>query len=177
MLSVRLAIFATTILYILVGTEIFKRQRALKFIASDILPIESPQRPLPYAPSLIPDDMEPMTEEINIDTIPARAPSTHSTSRAASTFTISSSRHLTTATRPSLSFRQYVLMPLFFFLAMLSVWVAPSTNRVASFVDENFGSFPLLLAVGATGSLRGFWNGIVFVTMGMKHRKRLKDRS
>ena len=57
---------------------------------------------------------------------------------------------------------------------MLSVWVAPSTNRVASFVHDGFGSFPLLCAVGITGSLRGFWNGLVFVTMGVKGRKREK---
>ncbi|KAK3379634.1 hypothetical protein B0T24DRAFT_663768 [Lasiosphaeria ovina] len=72
--------------------------------------------------------------------------------------------------KSSLSFRQYILMPLFFFLALLSVWVAPTTNRVAAFASPSFSSYPLLLVVGATGSLRGFWNGMVFVTIGMKSR-------
>lgn len=79
--------------------------------------------------------------------------------------------------RSSLSFRQYILMPLFFFLALLSVWVAPSTNRLATFIHPTFASYPLLLVVGASGSLRGFWNGLVFLTLGMKSRKRSKRGS
>ncbi len=75
----------------------------------------------------------------------------------------------------SLSFRQYILMPLFFFLAMLLVWVAPSTNRVATFINPSFFSYPLNLVVGVTGSLRGFWNGIVFVVVGMRSWKRRKE--
>lgn len=72
----------------------------------------------------------------------------------------------------SLSFRQYILMPLFFFLALLTVWVAPSTNRIEAFVNPGFSSYPLLVVVGATGSLRGFWNGVIFITIGMKSRNR-----
>jgi hypothetical protein len=66
-------------------------------------------------------------------------------------------------------------MPVFFFLALLTVWVAPSTNRVASFINPNFSSYPLLVAVGATGSLRGFWNGLIFITLGMKSRRKRND--
>jgi hypothetical protein len=77
--------------------------------------------------------------------------------------------------RSSLSLRQYILMPVFFFLALLTVWVAPSTNRVASFINPNFSSYPLLVAVGATGSLRGFWNGLIFITLGMKSRRKRND--
>lgn len=66
-------------------------------------------------------------------------------------------------------------MPLFFFLALLSVWVAPSTNRFATFIDPSFGSYPLLLAVGISGSLRGFWNGLVFITVGIKSLRRQKE--
>lgn len=169
----RVAIFATIILYILVGLEISKRQRALRLIARDIGPFDDTERSIPSSTGDHPNDAVAMTVEVHPDTRPT---STHSQpgSQAASTFTISSSRRLTRALRPSLSFRQYILMPLFFFLAMLSVWVAPSTNRVGSFVEGEFGSFPLLLTVGIMGSLRGFWNGLVFVTMGMKHRKRDK---
>jgi hypothetical protein len=74
-----------------------------------------------------------------------------------------------------LSFRQYILMPLFFFFALLLVWVCPSTNRVAIFVNPDFFSYPLHLMVGITGSLRGFWNGIVFVVVGMRSWKRRKE--
>ncbi|KAL1842332.1 hypothetical protein VTJ49DRAFT_5500 [Mycothermus thermophilus] len=75
----------------------------------------------------------------------------------------------------SLSFRQYILMPLFFFLALLLVWVCPSTNRVAVFANPRFFSYELHLMVGITGSLRGFWNGIVFVVVGMRSWKRRKE--
>lgn len=62
-------------------------------------------------------------------------------------------------------------MPLMIFIVLLAIWVAPTTNRVASFTNPGYLSDPLLLAVGATGSLRGFWNGVVFITIGMKARK------
>jgi len=65
-------------------------------------------------------------------------------------------------------------MPMMIFVALLAVWVAPSTNRVWTFVDPSFESYPLLLAVGSTGSLRGFWNGVAFITLGMKARQRQK---
>ncbi|OAA56294.1 cyclic-AMP receptor protein [Niveomyces insectorum RCEF 264] len=83
------------------------------------------------------------------------------------------------ASRSALSLRQYILMPVLFFVVLLAIWVAPSTNRVASFVDPSYVSFPLYLAVGSTGSLRGFWNGVVFITVGMRSRqsqKRLEER-
>lgn len=63
-------------------------------------------------------------------------------------------------------------MPLTIFIVLLVIWVAPSTNRVASLLNPTYLSDPLLIAVAATGSLRGFWNGIVFVTLGMKARRR-----
>lgn len=86
----------------------------------------------------------------------------------------SSNTH-TVPTRSPLSFRQYILMPLMFFVILLAVWVAPTTNRVTTFINPKFSSYPLLLAVGTTGSLRGFWNGVVFITLGMKERKRQKE--
>jgi hypothetical protein len=72
----------------------------------------------------------------------------------------------------AISFRHFVLMPLIFFLVLLSTWVAPTINRVSAFVRQDQTSYPLLIAVVATGSLRGFWNGVVFITIGMKGRKR-----
>jgi prepilin signal peptidase PulO-like enzyme (type II secretory pathway) len=73
-----------------------------------------------------------------------------------------------------MSFRQYMLMPLMFFVVLLAIWVAPTTNRIYAFIDPDYVSFPLLLAVGSMGSLRGFWNGVVFISIGMKGRKRQK---
>ncbi|KAJ5631820.1 uncharacterized protein N7484_011920 [Penicillium longicatenatum] len=75
------------------------------------------------------------------------------------------------------SFKQYILMPSLFFLALLATWVAPTINRVTTFVNPDSESFPLLLAVSAFGSLRGFWNGVIFITMGMKGwKRRAKER-
>jgi hypothetical protein len=76
--------------------------------------------------------------------------------------------------RPPISFRQYILMPLMFFFLLLAIWVAPTVNRVASFINPDFQNYPLYLAVGTMGSLRGFWNGVVFIIIGMKERKRKK---
>ncbi|KAJ6084567.1 hypothetical protein N7486_011367 [Penicillium sp. IBT 16267x] len=70
------------------------------------------------------------------------------------------------------SFKQYILMPCLFFLALLATWVAPTINRVSTFIHPDLESFPLLVAVSAFGSLRGFWNGVIFITMGMKGWKR-----
>ncbi|KAJ5109429.1 hypothetical protein N7456_006104 [Penicillium angulare] len=70
------------------------------------------------------------------------------------------------------SFKQYILMPSLFFLALLATWVTPTINRVATFIHPDVESYPLLLAVSTLGSLRGFWNGVIFVTMGMKGWKR-----
>jgi hypothetical protein len=63
-------------------------------------------------------------------------------------------------------------MPLMIFIVLLAIWVTPTTNRISSFVSPGYTSYPLLLAVGLTGSLRGFWNGVVFITIGMKSRSR-----
>ena len=65
-------------------------------------------------------------------------------------------------------------MPLMFFMVLLAIWVAPSTNRILAFINPEFKSYPLLLAVVSTGSLRGFWNAVVFITLGMKERRRKK---
>ncbi|CAI7662464.1 unnamed protein product [Penicillium pancosmium] len=71
-------------------------------------------------------------------------------------------------TQRRMSFRQYILMPSLFFLALLTTWVTPTINRVSAFIHPGSESYSLLLAVSALGSLRGFWNGVIFITMGMK---------
>ncbi|KAJ5360782.1 hypothetical protein N7517_009973 [Penicillium concentricum] len=70
------------------------------------------------------------------------------------------------------SLRQYVIMPSLFFLAMLATWIAPTINRIAEFVHHRHGNYSLLLSVSTLGSLRGFWNGVIFITIGMKGWKR-----
>jgi hypothetical protein len=77
----------------------------------------------------------------------------------------------------SVSFKEYILMPSLFFLALLATWVAPTINRVSTFIHPDYQSYSLLLAVSALGSLRGFWNGIIFITVGVKGwRRRSLDR-
>jgi hypothetical protein len=76
--------------------------------------------------------------------------------------------------RSPVSFKKYILMPLMFFVVLLAIWVAPTVNRIHAFINPNFVSFHLYLAVGSMGSLRGFWNGVVFVILGWKERKRQK---
>lgn len=63
-------------------------------------------------------------------------------------------------------------MPSLFFLALLATWVTPTINRVSSFIRPNYESYSLLLAVSVLGSLRGFWNGVIFITMGMNGWRR-----
>jgi hypothetical protein len=70
------------------------------------------------------------------------------------------------------SLRQYVIMPSLFFLAMLATWIAPTINRISEFVHHEHGTYSLLLSVSTLGSLRGFWNGVIFITIGMKGWKR-----
>lgn len=71
-----------------------------------------------------------------------------------------------------LSFRQYVLIPLLFFCALLATWVAPTVYRIYLFSNVDYLSYALLLAVSLLESLRGFFNAIIFLTMGMKGRRR-----
>ncbi|KAJ5963588.1 uncharacterized protein N7479_003464 [Penicillium vulpinum] len=70
------------------------------------------------------------------------------------------------------SLRKYVTMPSLFFLAMLATWIAPTINRIAEFMHHKHGKYSLLLSVSTLGSLRGFWNGVIFITIGMKGWKR-----
>lgn len=72
----------------------------------------------------------------------------------------------------SVSFKEYILMPSLFFLALLATWVTPTINRVSTFIHPNYQPYSLLLAVSALGSLRGFWNGIIFITVGVKGWRR-----
>lgn len=149
------------VLYALIGINILKRKQAFKAISNDSFPLENVSH----------NDVD--SDDANAQSLDGGSvsyfhPSAISCTNVPKTITI---YRRPPPNRSSLSFRQYVLMPLMIFVVLLAIWVAPTTNRVASFTNPGYLSDPLLLAVGATGSLRGFWNGVVFITIGMKARK------
>lgn len=172
----RSMIVISMVIYVLVGIEIVKRKGALQSFNSDPVPLEDSIASTADAPY---KNSERRATEENFPLRHGHSSVSHSGEespilppkpRVATSHTVdTTTRHL------SISFRQYILMPIFFFLALLSVWVAPSTNRVGAFVNPDFLSYPLLLNVCATGSLRGFWNGVIFITLGMKSQRRRGD--
>ncbi|KAL4999803.1 hypothetical protein BDV10DRAFT_183951 [Aspergillus recurvatus] len=70
----------------------------------------------------------------------------------------------------AVSLRKFLLMPILFFLALLTTWVTPTANRIYAFRNPGQEPYGLMVGVAALGSLRGFWNGIIFVTMRSKGR-------
>ncbi|KAL4902010.1 hypothetical protein BDW74DRAFT_169765 [Aspergillus multicolor] len=66
--------------------------------------------------------------------------------------------------------RKFILMPMVFFIALLTTWITPTVNRIYSFRHPGQERYALMVAVAALGSLRGFWNGLIFVTMRSKGR-------
>jgi hypothetical protein len=182
------------ILYGLVGVEILKWRREFRSIGDNYITLDTLvdahiNVSFDHFDSAVQVDAAAMTVEVNADQ-PGNISQLHdaeekgSGGNSLSKSSLTNS-HLRVPTRihvdqripvkAPVSFRQYILMPLLFFVVLLAVWVAPTTNRISSFVNPNYLSYPLLLAVGATGSLRGFWNGVVFITIGMKERKRQKE--
>ncbi|KAK4232913.1 hypothetical protein C8A03DRAFT_39425 [Achaetomium macrosporum] len=189
------SILVTVVLYLAVGIEIAKRRRFLDSTNSHLHAALEDTNTVPPPLAANHDSCSNSTTAAeytdgcaphhSADSVDDGSPIPTSTATGSKHYAASTTPlklklnlHLSSKTTPtassSLSFRQYILMPLFFFIALLLVWVAPSTNRVAAFVDPSFASYPLLLVVGATGSLRGFWNGIVFVVVGMRSWKRRK---
>lgn len=140
------------VLYCAIGIDIVKRKQAFRTISNDAIPLDVMDG------SDVHDGEESVFAQLLCDYIIL-------------TLTETVTLYRRPPTRSSLSFRQYILMPLMIFVVLLVIWVAPTTNRVASFTNPAYLSSPLLIAVGATGSLRGFWNGVVFITIGMKARK------
>ncbi|KAL4875125.1 hypothetical protein BJY04DRAFT_211529 [Aspergillus karnatakaensis] len=69
------------------------------------------------------------------------------------------------------SLRKFLLMPVLFFLALLTTWVIPTINRIYAFRHPGEEPYPLMVGVAALGSLRGFWNGIIFVSMRSRGRR------
>lgn len=168
-------------LYGLVGWKIVKGKRALRSVESNVISLDLSQ-------AAEKDDDDIATPSPNrIDDGGASSSVTSSTAAKAwshdGTESVSPLRppdtpnsnynynHKLQANQSALSLRQYILMPVMFFVVLLFIWVAPTTNRLASFVDPTFVSYPLYIAVGSTGSLRGFWNGIVFLAVGLRSRQ------
>ncbi|KAL2867822.1 putative cAMP receptor (Car4) [Aspergillus lucknowensis] len=71
----------------------------------------------------------------------------------------------------AVSLRKFLLMPILYFLALLATWVAPTINRVYAFRHPGKEPYPLMMAVATLGSLRGFWNGIIFISLRSKARR------
>ncbi|OJJ07334.1 hypothetical protein ASPVEDRAFT_364757 [Aspergillus versicolor CBS 583.65] len=69
------------------------------------------------------------------------------------------------------SMRKFLLMPFLFFLALLTTWVAATINRIYAFRYPGQEPYALMVSVAALNSLRGFWNGIIFVTLRSKGRR------
>lgn len=173
-------------LYCLVGIEILKRRHAFKSIGSDYITLDT----IVSANNVSFDHFNnavAMTVEVNVQSQPvhiAKLDDGKETGFASLSNCSISTSHIRPSdsivsdhrppNRPPVSFRHYILMPLMFFVVLLAIWVAPTTNRISAFINPSYVSYPLLLAVGSMGSLRGFWNGVVFITIGMKARKRRK---
>jgi hypothetical protein len=196
----RIVIGIVFVLYCMVGWRIVKGKRALQSIESDVIPLDlqqaaekddddrSTNNTIGRAVSS-PKRVQGAHTSIHggVDTIeypsnPGKAWSRDGTESVSPLRPVddfgspnypsspSYNNHKWQANRSALSLRQYLLMPIMFFVVLMIIWVAPTTNRVMSFVEPSFVSYPLYVAVGATGSLRGFWNGIVFLAVGMRSR-------
>ena len=175
----RLTILTIIILYLLIGLEIFKLKGKFDMISSDHIPLGSTYNGSFDQPnknnknSITNPKSDPLhitelqeSEQSSIDHTALPQP------HASSTIALNSKQS-------PISFRHYLVMPLIFFIILLVTWVPLTINRVYAFIHPDKEPYPLLVAVGAMGSLRGFWNGILFVTMGMKgwrRQRRLEKR-
>ncbi|KAL2840527.1 hypothetical protein BJY01DRAFT_20337 [Aspergillus pseudoustus] len=130
------------ILYIVIGHEIFQLRHELMLTNNDALILSSTASP----------SNESIQQRTNRDDL----------------------KHLEgplIRQQSAVSLRKFLLMPILFFLALLTTWVAPTINRIYAFRHPGQEPYPLMVAVAALGSLRGFWNGIIFVSMRSKARK------
>lgn len=166
------------VIYCLIGIEITRLRDEFKLTEDDHIALTShstSSRPFDNIDSAVTTIVES-----DVDNKPGDVSESHIISQSSLERTSTprqSSRHLSSTNHslPSqrrMSFKQYILMPSLFFLALLTTWLTPTINRVSLFIHPDHHSYPLYLAVSALGSLRGFWNGIIFITMGMKGWKR-----
>lgn len=176
--SYRIVIGMVLIIYFLIGIEISRLRDEFKLTEDDHIALTS------HSTSSRPFDNNDSTVTTIVESDGNNKPGLVSESHIISESSLERtstlrqpSRHFGSTnhsppTQRRMSFKQYILMPSLFFLALLTTWVAPTINRVSLFIQPSHHSYPLFLAVSALGSLRGFWNGIIFITMGMKGWKR-----
>lgn len=166
-------------IYVMVGVEISRRRHAFQAIESDFIPLDDATTDTVderFTNSQCETESTLQLQSRDACASHSRAGSSiATTTQSTATLSPNAIHRPTMPLRRTLSFRQYILMPLFFSLALLSVWIAPSTNRLGTFVNPHFSSYPMLLAVGISGSLRGFWNGLVFVTIGARSRQEREE--
>ncbi|KAM7194820.1 GPCR, family 2-like protein [Rhypophila sp. PSN 637] len=190
------SIFITLGLYFRIGLEIIKRRQALLSISNHSVQLDNTllpltQLPIPQFPKpsqetkAVESDIEPPSSSSEstptksshvIQSIkpfsPPSSPSPIMVCRTPNSDSESASQvriHLQRSS--SLSFRQYIIMPLLFALTLFSVWVPSTVNRIVPTIDSSFRSYPLLVLAGTSCSMRGFWNAIVFVLVGRGSRK------
>lgn len=183
----RFSIAVIIVLYAVVGIEILKQRHALKALEKEYIDLDttvsdrnvSVNRSSIGVALSVDANVQSQTKHSSkgsdeIDTGFTSLSETTSHAHAPSRFASKQRHRSRSHTRPPVSFRAYISMPVMFFVILLMVWVAPTVNRVHTFIDSTYVSYPLLLSVGVCGSLRGFWNGVVFIVVGMKERKRQK---
>ncbi|KAI9930821.1 hypothetical protein ASPWEDRAFT_739296 [Aspergillus wentii DTO 134E9] len=162
------------ILYFLIGLEIFKLKGKFEMASDNRIELAST-----ISTTNVSFDQTDTSFKVNASK-PLHISDSHDTHRSSlqqltpSQAPPSRSITLKLPKQSPVSFRHYLLMPVIFFLILLATWVAPTINRVEAFATPGHESYPLLLAVGAMGSLRGFWNGVLFIAIGMKGWKRQK---
>lgn len=178
----RFIIFTVMMLYCIIGIEILKQRHMFKSIGNDYITLDTVVSANNVSSNHF-NNTVVMTVEVNVQPEPVHIAKLHDRKETGFSSLSESTSHLhppdsIALARPPhrspVSFRQYILMPLMFFVVLLAIWVAPTTNRISAFINPGYVSYPLLLAVGSMGSLRGFWNGVVFITLGVKERKRQK---
>jgi hypothetical protein len=170
-------IVVVLVLYFLIGVEISRLRDEFKLTEDDHIQLTSnvsSHNPAYENPkgsvTITVEATKPKSAQISDSGVTSETSVEHTITRP-----VSSRQHPTNYKIPTqrrISFKQYILMPSLFFLALLTTWVAPTINRVSAFIRPGYESYSLLLAVSALGSLRGFWNGVIFITMGMKGWKR-----
>ncbi|KAL4783606.1 hypothetical protein BJX76DRAFT_329546 [Aspergillus varians] len=136
-----LLIVLVFVLYIIIGHEIFKLRHELMITRNDCLVLSSSASP----------SNDSITHTHQHDTKFIHDPIIRRQS--------------------AVSLRKFLLMPILFFLALLTTWVTPTINRIYAFRHPGQEPYGLMVSVAALGSLRGFWNGIIFVTLRSKGRK------
>lgn len=174
----RLVIFVVLVLYFLIGIEIARLRDDFKLTEDDHIQLTSnvsSHNPAFENPNGSVTTTVEATKPKSAQTSDSGVTSETSVEHTITPRPVSSRQHppnYKIPTQRRMSFKQYIVMPSLFFLALLTTWVAPTINRVSAFIRPGYESYSLLLAVSALGSLRGFWNGVIFITMGMKGWKR-----